>query len=214
MKEGSLVAAPITRAEKARRTRQRMTDAAARLFTERGWTGTTIEGIARTAEVGTQTVYFTFGSKRALLKEVVDAAVAGDADPIATLDRPWARTVLKEPDPATQLRLQAAGARRILERATPLLEVLRSAAAAEPELAELWQTNLNQRHTVQHRFAQALIAKTQTGLRDSQTAESAADVAMTVLGPETYTLLVTGRGWSPARWEQWAADSLVRQLLP
>lgn len=204
----------MPRAEKARRTRQRMTDAATRLFTERGWTGTTIEGIARAAGVGTQTVYFTFGNKRALLKEVVDTAIAGDAGPIATLDHSWARKVIEEPDPATQLRLQAAGARRILERATPLLEVVRSAAAAEPELAQLWQTNLNQRHTVQYHFAQALIGKPRTGLRDNHTAESAADIAMTVLGPETYTLLVTGRGWSPARWEQWAADSLIRQLLP
>ncbi|EPJ36091.1 hypothetical protein STAFG_6842 [Streptomyces afghaniensis 772] len=51
-------------------------------------------------------------------------------------------------------------------------------------------------------------------MRDGHDAESAADITLTVLGPETYDLLVTGRGWIPARWEAWAADTLVRQLLP
>ncbi|MGW0751144.1 helix-turn-helix domain-containing protein [Streptomyces sp. NPDC002587] len=208
------MAESLTRAERARRTRLRMIDAAERLFTQRGWAGTTIDEIARTAEVGVQTVYFTFGNKRALLKEVLDTAVAGDADPVATLDRHWARELLAEPDPATQLRLQAAGACGILERAAPVLEVVRGAAAAEPELAELWQANLRQRHTVQLHFAQALEAKAPGGLRDGHDAASAADIAMTLLGPETYALLVTDRHWTPERWQRWAADSLARQLLP
>ncbi|MFK0252648.1 TetR/AcrR family transcriptional regulator [Streptomyces sp. NPDC090445] len=208
------MAAPLTRAEKARRTRQRMRDAAARLFAEKGWTGTTVEDIARTAEVGVQTVYFTFGSKRALLKELLDTAVAGDADPVATLDRPWAREVLDAPGPAAQLALQAAGARHILERAAPVLEVVRGAATADPELAELWRLNHEQRHAVQLRFAQALYEKAGGSLRHGHDSAAAADIALTVLGPETYDLLVTRRGWTPARWEEWAADALVRQLLP
>ncbi|MET9663222.1 helix-turn-helix domain-containing protein [Streptomyces sp. NPDC006510] len=206
--------APITRAEKARRTRLRMLDAAARLFVERGWAGATVEDIARAAEVGTQTVYFTFRNKRALLKEVLDSTIAGGSDQVATLDRPWARQVVEEPAPAAQLALQAAGARRILERAAPVLEVVRGAAASDPALAELWRINQEQRYAVQLRFAQALTEKTGGSLRDGHDAASAADVAMAILGPETYGLLITGRGWSPSRWEKWAADTLVRQLLP
>ncbi|MFF9868152.1 TetR/AcrR family transcriptional regulator [Streptomyces sp. NPDC013953] len=202
--------AALTRAEKARRTRQRMLDAAARLFTEKGWTATTVQDIARAAEVGVQTVYFTFGTKRKLLKELLDTTVAGDLDPVATLDRPWAREILDEPSPATQLALQAAGARRILERSAPVLDVVR-AATADPEIAALWRTNVDQRHAVQLRFAQALAAK--GALRHGHDSESAADIALAVLGPESYGLLVTTRGWSPARWEEWAADSLSRQLL-
>ncbi|MEU3448379.1 helix-turn-helix domain-containing protein [Streptomyces thermolilacinus] len=208
------MAAPLSRAEKALRTRRRMLDAAARLFTEHGWARTTVEDIARTAEVGVQTVYFTFGNKRALLKELLDTAVAGDFDPVATLDRPWAREVLEAPDPAGQLSLQAAGARRVLERAAPVLEVVRATAGSDPEIAALWRANHEQRHTVQLRFAGALVAKAGGALRAGHDAGSAADVAMTVLGPETYGLLVAGRGWTAGRWERWAADALVRQLLP
>ncbi|MFH9747204.1 TetR/AcrR family transcriptional regulator [Streptomyces anulatus] len=208
------MAAPLTRAEKARRTRRRMLDAAAALFSEHGWAGTTVEDIARSAEVGVQTVYFTFKNKRALLKELLDTTIAGDLDPVATLERPWAREVLEAPDPATQLALQAAGARSILQRAAPVLEVVRGAAAADPEVAALWRANQEQRHTVQLRFAEALTAKTGGALRDDYDASSAADIALSVLGPEIYDLLVTSRGWSPARWERWATDALVRQLLP
>ncbi|MFB8777318.1 TetR/AcrR family transcriptional regulator [Streptomyces broussonetiae] len=208
------MAAALTRAEKARRTRQRMLDAAGKLFVERGWAGTTVEDIARSAEVGVQTVYFTFRNKRALLKELLDTAIAGDPDPVATLERPWAREVVDAPDPAAQLALQAAGARRVLQRAAPVLEVVRGAAAADSEVAALWRANQEQRHTVQLHFAEALVAKTGGALRDGHDAASAADIALAVLGPETFGLLVTGRGWSTARWERWAADSLVRQLLP
>ncbi|WP_374984267.1 TetR/AcrR family transcriptional regulator [Streptomyces fradiae] len=208
------MAASPSRAEKALLTRRRMLDAAARLFAERGWARTTVEDVARTAGVGVQTVYFTFGNKRALLKEVLDAAVAGDLDPVATLDRPWAREVLRVPDPARQLALQAAGARRVLERAAPALEVVRAAAGADPEIAALWRANVEQRHAVQARFAEALAAKAGGALRDGHDAASAADVALAVLGPETYGLLVSGRGWTAERWERWAADALVRQLLP
>ncbi|MFW6724812.1 TetR/AcrR family transcriptional regulator [Streptomyces sp. MAR4 CNY-716] len=216
---------PTTRAEKTRRTRQRMLDAATRLFVARGWSATTVEDIAGAAGVGVQTVYFTFGSKRALVKELLDTAIAGDTDPVATLERPWARAVLAEPDPAAQLALQAAGARRILGRTAQVLEVVRGAVGADEELAGLWRTYEEQRHTVQLRFAEALAAKAAAGagaagpavaggLRAGHDAASAADVAFAVLGPETYGLLVTGRGWPPARWERWAADGLVRQLLP
>ncbi|MEU7569464.1 helix-turn-helix domain-containing protein [Streptomyces fradiae] len=208
------MAASPSRAEKALLTRRRMLDAAARLFAERGWARTTVEEIARTAGVGVQTVYFTFGNKRALLKEVLDTAVAGDLDPVATLDRPWAREVLGEPDPARQLALQAAGARRVLERAAPALEAVRAAAGTDPEIAALWRANVDQRHAVQARFAEALAAKAGGVLRDGHDAASAADVALAVLGPETYGLLVSGRGWTAVRWERWAADALVRQLLP
>ncbi|MGC9539677.1 hypothetical protein [Streptomyces sp. UG1] len=45
-------------------------------------------------------------------------------------------------------------------------------------------------------------------------ATSAADIALAVLGPETYGLLVTGRGRPPERRQRWATDALVRQLLP
>ncbi|MFD0304550.1 hypothetical protein [Streptomyces sp. NPDC127119] len=67
---------------------------------------------------------------------------------------------------------------------------------------------------MQLNFAEALVPKTAAGLRDGHDAASAADIALTVLGAETFTPLDAGRGWTPERWQHWSADCLVRQLLP
>ncbi|WP_220506348.1 TetR/AcrR family transcriptional regulator [Microbispora sp. H10830] len=199
------------RAAKAAATRARMLDAARALFVERGYAATTMQAVAQEAGVAVQTLYFTFATKRAILKEVLDVAVAGDTEPVATLDRPWAAEVMAAP-PMEQLRRHVDATARIHERVVPVVEVLRSAAAADPEIAELWQTTVSQRHTVMTAFAGAMAAK--TALRGGMTVARAADVLLAVLAPEIYHLLVLQRGWSPDEWREWAFDALVRQLLP
>jgi hypothetical protein len=121
------------------------------------------------------------------------------------------RDALADPDPLGQLRRQVAGAADIYLRAAPLLDVVRSAATTDPDLAEVWATNLQQRLTVLRVFAEALTRK--TALRDELTAEAAADIALALLSPETYNLLVNDRGWTHRRWQDWAADVLVDRRL-
>ncbi|RZQ61313.1 TetR/AcrR family transcriptional regulator [Amycolatopsis suaedae] len=186
-----------------------MLDAARALFVERGYAGTSVEAVAAAAGVATPTIYFTFGSKRVLLKEVLDVSVAGDDSAVPTMERPWFAEALAEPDPAAQLRLQVRAARRILERAAAVLEVVRAAAPADDEVAALWRVNQEQRLTVQRRLAAALAGKT----RLRHDVDTAADILFAVLGPELFGVLTTTRGWSSARWEDWAVDSLAVQLL-
>lgn len=190
--------------------RARMLGAARDLFTVHGYTATTMKAIADRAGMAVQTLYFTFATKRAILSELLDVEIAGDAEPVATLDRPWVAEALAAPA-GEQLRLQVAAAARILARVAPLLEVVRSAAATDPEIAELWRANIAQRHTVQLRFAEALAGK--GALRPGTDPARAADIALAVLAPETYHLLVDERGWTPRAWREWATDALARQLL-
>ncbi|MBA8951657.1 helix-turn-helix domain-containing protein [Actinomadura namibiensis] len=201
---------PGVRAARTAANRARMLEAARELFTAHGYTATTMKAIAERAGMAVQTLYFTFATKRAILSELLDVEIAGDAEPVATLDRPWVAAAVAAP-PAEQLRLQVAAAGEILERVTPLLEAVRSAAANDPEIAELWRTNIEQRRTVQLRLAEALAAK--TALRGGMDASRAADIALAVLAPETYHLLVGERGWSAGQWREWAVDALTRQLL-
>ena len=197
------------RTARARATRARIVAAATDLFTTTGYAATSIEAIAKAAGVGVQSVYYTFRTKRAVLATTLDEAVAGDDEPVATLDRPWATTALSAADPAEQLRLQVAGAATIYRRAAVLLDVVRSAAATDPELAELWRTNIDQRRHVQRAFAAALARKAPTrGL----TVNQMADIALATLSPETYHLLVNECGWTPDQWQNWATDALIRQL--
>ncbi|WP_331771095.1 TetR/AcrR family transcriptional regulator (plasmid) [Embleya sp. NBC_00888] len=198
------------RAAKAAANRARMLGAARELFIARGYVATTMAAIATEAGVAVQTLYFTFATKRAILAELLDVAVTGDAEPIATLDRPWVAEALAAA-PVTQIRLQVVATAGILARVGPILEVVRSAAAVDPEIAQLWRTNIAHRHTVQLHLAEALAAK--TDLRAGLDAARAADLALAVLAPESYHLLVHDRGWSPEAWQVWAADALVLQLL-
>ncbi len=199
------------RRARAEQTRARMLDAAMRLFTENGYAATTIESIAREAGVAVQTVYFSFGNKQRILKELIDRHVAGDDDPVPTLERPWVAEALGAADPVEQLRLQARGAREIYERVGGLLEVLRNAAVTSGEAMELWQTNQRQRLVVQRHFTDALADK--GAVPHGMTRDRAADLCYGLLGPELYHLLVHERGWSPREWEQWVFDSLCGHLV-
>jgi AcrR family transcriptional regulator len=199
------------RAEKTRQTRQRMRAAALRLFIEQGYAATSMPSIAAAAEVAVQTLYYTFGTKRALLSEVLDVTVAGDDEPIPTLQRPAITGALAEPDPAEQLRRQAAAAREILENVAPLLDVIRGAAGADPELAEMWDINVRQRVTVQEQLVAALVRK--SPLRDGVDQATAVDIALALQSPEVYLLLTRDRGWSPQQWENYTATALIEQLL-
>ncbi|UBU08926.1 TetR/AcrR family transcriptional regulator [Nonomuraea gerenzanensis] len=198
------------RAARARSTKARIIAAATELFTTHGYAATSVTAIAAEAAVGEQTVYYAFGHKRAILSAALDVAVAGDDEPVPTLDRPWARAAIADPDPLAQLRRQVSGAAEILLRAARLLDVVRSAAITDPDLAGVWDTNVRQRLTVQRVFADALAGK--TALRAGLTPETAADIALATLSPETYNLLVHGRGWSAEQWRDWALDALTGML--
>ena len=201
-----------SRADKARANRRRMRAAALALFTDRGYASTSMQAIAGEAGVAVQTLYFTFGTKRALLSEILDIEVAGDEEPVPTLERPRVLAAIDDPDREQQLREQARIAREIYQRVAPVLQVVANAASADPELAELWETNNSQRAAVMERLISALVAK--GPLRDGLDTAMAIDIALALQSPEMYQYLTKRRGWSPSRWEQWTADALITQLLP
>src|SRR5262245_15378942 len=79
------------RAAQAAQTRADVLAAAVECFSESGWSGTTLNAIAERAGVAVETVYNGFGNKKQLLREAMDVAVVGDAEPIPLVDRPeWA----------------------------------------------------------------------------------------------------------------------------
>ncbi|HEV7932876.1 MAG TPA: helix-turn-helix domain-containing protein [Actinomadura sp.] len=200
------------RAEKARQTRRRILAAARELFVQQGYGATALQDIADQAGVAVQTIYFTFGNKRTVLKELADIAIAGDDEPVATMDRRWFREALAAGTADAQLHGLVHGAREILDRIAPISEVLRTASTVEPELAALWrQQDADPRFAVYTTAAQALMTK--PGARAELSAEHAADVLFGLLSPELYLVLVRERGWSSERWEQWAYGTLRAQLL-
>ncbi|WP_306324050.1 MULTISPECIES: TetR/AcrR family transcriptional regulator [unclassified Streptomyces] len=196
---------------RSQQTRRKMLDAAMKLFVRHGYGLTTIESIAQESGVAVQTIYFSFGNKEQILKELIDLHVAGDDDPVPTLERPQVVEALSLDDPRELVRALAGMTRVINERVVPLLEVLRNAVISSGNGAELWETNKEQRRMVQRRFVEVLAEK--GALAEDLDIDRAVDTCYVVLGPEVYHLFVTERGWSPAQWESWVHQDLCGHLL-
>ena len=78
------------RKQQARRTRACIIAAAARQFLACGYAAATMRAVAADAGVALPTVELAFGTKARLLKAVIDAAIAGDDEPVPMLARDWA----------------------------------------------------------------------------------------------------------------------------
>ncbi|MEU4443196.1 helix-turn-helix domain-containing protein [Actinosynnema sp. NPDC050801] len=197
------------RAQKAQETRRRILEAALALFVRDGYGATNLQEIADRAGVAVQTIYFVFGNKRTLLKELVDVTIAGDDQPVATMDRPWYIEALAADTAQDVLRAYVAGTTSVLARVAPIGKVLEAAAASDPEVAALWSHDVDPRLVVQRNVAEVLVGK--PGAKDGVSADEAADVLYGLLSPELY-LLFAQRGWPRERWESWVGETLRAQL--
>ncbi|MEV0664508.1 TetR/AcrR family transcriptional regulator [Actinomadura luteofluorescens] len=201
---------PDKRAERSRRTRGKVIEAARELFVAQGYGATSLQEVADRAGVAVQTVYFVFGNKRTLFKDVVDTSIAGDAEPVATMEREWFRDACAAPTAAGQLRAHVRGTAEILGRVAPIMSMIAAAGAADPQIAAQWPDVPDPRYTVQLAAAEALVAK--SGARPGVSAATAADLLFGLLSPQLYLLFVRDRGWTPDAWEEWAHATLAAQL--
>ncbi len=180
-----------------------MLAAALELFTTKGWAATGMRDIAAAAGVALETVYSHFSSKRGLLSAVVDAAVAGDDVPIGLADRPEFLAIGHGRRPA---RIGAAA--RLLTalyaRTAPIDKLLRQAAQAEKDIAEL----LSSARELQRRDVAAAF-ELMVG-RPPSTVER--DGAWAIASPEVYLLLIDECGWTPEQYETWMAQTVERTL--
>jgi AcrR family transcriptional regulator len=199
------------RRERARATRGRVLDAARDLFIERGFVATTIDAIAERADVSPETIYATFGNKRSILAEVVDVSVAGGPTAAPVLEQAWVMDLRDAPDRRRRLAILARNGRAILERRAAMDEVVRGAAAADPEVAALWERGKAQRFAGQRELLRLVVGD--EGLRPGLDLTTAADILYAIGSPETYRHLVVDRGWTGARFERWYAETLDRLLF-
>jgi AcrR family transcriptional regulator len=196
------------RREQAEQTRQRVLDAAATLFEQRGYEGTSIAAIAEEAGVSQETIYARFQNKRTLLGELVRRAVRGD-DPAPVLEQAGPRAVAAATDQHEQLRLFAADVVLRLERAAPLITIVAGAARAEPELAELLaRVHANRRDNLRG-LIDALAANGPLRLPTDEAVET----VWALTSPELHQLLTHVRGWTRRHYCDWLANSLAPLLL-
>jgi AcrR family transcriptional regulator len=186
-------------------------DAAERLFLRDGYAATSMSAIAKEAGVASKTVYLAFETKAGLLRELWHRSLRGGAGDVPVANQEWFRAVLDEPDPERALRLNARNSRRVKSRIAPLGEVLRSAAAAEPDSAALLKRIWSDFYENQREVVKALHKR--KALKRGLGVDRAADILWTLNHPDVYVLLLNDRGWSEDMYERWLGDITSEQLL-
>jgi hypothetical protein len=95
--------------------------------------------------------------------------------------------------------------------AAPIVLLLRTAAAADPEVAGLLEELDRARLARMEHNARELFER--GDFREGITLEHARDVLWAYSSPELYRLLVIGRGWTPEEYGQFVGESLIDALL-
>jgi len=200
------------RLAQVRATRLKVIETAKGLFIEHGYPATTLEVVADAADVALPTLYRMLGSKRALLKEVLDTSFGGDDDPIAFGERPEQQQALAETDPLALVRSFARICRLFMERSSEMFYVLSTAAQVDPEIAELQDDIRRQRHTGQSRIVAAIAAR--NALDPDLSLSDAEDITYAALSPEVHRILTIERRWTAEQYERWLARALSSLLRP
>lgn len=198
------------RQKRGRATRARILTAATALFIRDGYLVTTMAAIAEDSDVAVQSLYLRFGSKIAILKAALDAAVVGDLEPIPLLERAWVQRVEGLENGPAAVRLFVAEAKGIMGRTYPIYCAVLTAAAGEA--GELLAENRRQRYEGNLAIAELLSQK--SGFARGLSVAAAADRIFGLVSEDHYGLLVAERGWSPDQWAIWCADLLVGVLFP
>jgi AcrR family transcriptional regulator len=199
------------RTDQARRTRRRIVDAAAELFAEHGYAGTTIDAVATVAGVSRKTVFDSVGGKAQLMKLAYDFAIVGDDEPVPLADRPEMRAMLAEPDYGKRLAMYASLVVGIDRRLSSAWRAFEGAATSDPEAAKFYVAMVQQRRQAMREAAQMFADA--GALRPDLDVEVAADLMWFYNDPSLYDKLVRQRGWSVDRFQAWLAEALQVQLL-
>ena len=201
---------PSLRQAQIAQTEQRIVSAATELFLADGYVATTLEAVAKRAQVGARTVYLRFGTKVALFKRVVDVAIVGDTAPVDVLGRDWMQAAMAAPTAAERIAASAAVGRQIMERTGALFAVAQQAATLEPLIAEEWQRG---REQTRHVHAVFWTRMADDGLLDPRLDLEWLIDTSTILGAaETYLLITRLTGWDLDAYQAWLATTMARLI--
>ena len=190
-----------------------MLQAATDEFVERGYTGATIRQIAERAEVAVQSVYSSWGSKRDLLRGVLEQALTRDADTDlddTVVNRVWGADLAADAKPDVILRFIARQFCEISVRAATGWLTYLDAIGTDPAIAADWQQLMDLRR---NSFRLHLAGISDGDFKPGLDRQTAVDTAWVIVSPQSYDLLVRRAGYDLARFQQWLADTLCAALL-
>jgi AcrR family transcriptional regulator len=175
---------------------------------QQGFALTTIANVAAAADVSVETIYKTFGGKPGLVRAICDRALAGRG-PIHAEVRSD-EMAQREQDPREIIRQWGVLTTEVAPRISPIVLLLRDAAAHDREMADL-QTELEAQRLVRMTHnAEALAGHLRAGV----SVDEAGVILWTYSSPELYELLVVKQSWSLEAYGKFVADGLIGHLLP
>jgi AcrR family transcriptional regulator len=197
------------RQERARQTRDQITNIARELFLSRGYAATTVAEVAAAAHVSVETIYKGFGGKPGLVRAIIENGLAGQGPVPAEQRSDHIRDT--EPDPRKIFAAWGAFTAELAPRVGPIFQLARD-ASGDPDVAAVLDQLSAARHERMTVNARGLAAAGH--LRPGITVDQAADIMWALNSPELYDLLVTRRGWPPERYGQFIAEALTALLPP
>ena len=171
-----------------------------------------MRAVAADAGVALPTVELVFGTKARLLKAVIDVAIAGDDEPGPMLDHRWARRAQSAAGPAEFAGVCAGQLAESAQRAAGLTLVALEAARADTDITAVAAQLMAQRQAMAAWMVDGLLRR--APLRAGMDNATAVDTVWALMDPALFCHLTGDRDWSPARFQHWFADALLRLLLP
>jgi AcrR family transcriptional regulator len=199
-----------------------MVKAAYKLFCSNGYAGTTISAVAADAGVAVPTVYYTFGTKAALLGESLGAAIVGfdrwrepPPEPIDIAEvlpwHTWWADFEAAPTSADALDIFITHGIEILQRVGPLITAMHG-SSGDGDAADVVR-KAEERRVESYRQVIRVIARKHGGLRQGLSVTRATDLVVVLFSAELYQALAVGRGWSRSRCKDFFRQILAAQLL-
>lgn len=176
-----------------------------------GYGPTTLAAIAERAGVAVQTVYKIFGNKKTLLSDLVDVTIAGDDEPTELARRAFAAEIRALGDARAKLARYATHLAQTHAREAEVMLTVWSAAAADPDAAEIWHKNLAERRTGMTTLAADLA--TIGELRPDYSQDMVVDVLWLAMDVHNFDWLVRQRDWTPQQFETWYVDTVGAAIL-
>jgi AcrR family transcriptional regulator len=197
------------RLEQARRTREHVLDVARRAFLAHGYGPTTLAAVAREAGVSVETIHKVFGGKSGLVKAICERALAGSG-PRPARDRSDAISAA-EPDAREIARSWGRLSAEVSPLVSPVLLLVRDAAATDPELAALLREI--DRARLERMTRNARVLRDRGFLRRGMSVDRAGRILWALASPELYDLFVVRGAWTAAELGAFVADSIIAALL-
>jgi AcrR family transcriptional regulator len=195
------------RHEQARRNRDAVLDAAERRFLTDGYGLTTIASVAGEAGVSAETVYKAFGGKAGLVTAIWERGLEGRG-PVPAPQRSDEMRA-REEDPRQIIRNWGQLTTEVAPRVAPILLLIRTAAASDPEMARMLAATDRQRLQRMRQNAETLTGHLKEGLSRND----AAEILWTYSSPDLYDLLVIRRRWPIGRYGRFISEAMINALF-